>query len=452
METNRRARYSSLIAAATCLFASPFGAARAQEVQTAQIGSYGGPAGPQLEAPPTPGAGEGNPLAPAPSTEHALVVGDWLLYPTALAAGVYDSNPNQNPTGARAVGGLRLVPNIVAERTDGINKTNLYGMVDSKIYTGQSAANDVAARLGATEDYQPVPDWLLHGRADYTRQKDLFSAFGTSPSGHLVVPLNPTAIGLEPVANPTSYNQLSGDAAVQKRFGNAFVQLGGSVVDILYDRTSTPAPSPNGTVYTGIGRGGFWVTPDFYGYLEVAGDSRNYATSGLSSSGYRTAVGIGSHQIGLFQGQVFGGYQAENYNSSGIGTVGTSVYGGILHYYPLPELTIDVGVNRTLGVSLLAATPTSPLGTATKVTYFLSDAAYTLAPEWTASAHLGYIHTDYGGSVRRDNAWVIEPTITYSVWQNIGVTFDYQHLELSSSVPLAAFSRDVVTLGLTYSY
>jgi hypothetical protein len=310
----------------------------------------------------------------------------------------------------------------------------------------------VAARIGGTEDYQPAPDWLLHGRLDYTRQKDLFSSFGTSPTGHLVVPLNPTATGLEPVNNPVAYNQFTGEAAAQKRFGNAFTQLGGSVVGIQYDSTAPGAASPNGVVYTGIGRGGYWVTPDFYAYLEADGDSRDYDTSSLSSSGYRTVFGIGSNRIGLFQGQIFGGYQQEDYNSSGIGTVGIPAYGGILHYYPLPELTLDIGVNRTLGVSLLATTPTSPLGTSTDATYFLSDASYHLAPEWTATAHVGYIHTDYIGTVRRDDAWTIEPTITYSVWQNLGVTFDYQHLEMSSNVPLAGFSRDVVTIGLSYQY
>lgn len=452
MGAKPRTRCLVLTAAATCLYASLFGTACAQQTQIAQAGSYGGPAVPQLEAPPTPGAGEGNPLAPPASTEHALVAGNWLLYPTALAAFLYDTNPNQVATGAHASPGLRLVPSIVAERTSGISKTDLYGMVDSQIYTNQPSANSVAARLGATEDYQPVPDWLLHARADFTRQRDLFSTFGTSPPGHLILPLNPTAVGLEPVASPVTYNQLSGEVAVQKRFGNAFTQFGGSIVDLRYDNTGVVTQSPNGDIYTGVGRGGYWLTPDFYGYVEIEGDSRNFVTRSLGSSGYRAAAGIGSHQIGLFQGQIFGGYQAESYDSPGIGTVSSSVYGGIVHYYPLPELTVDFGVNRTLGASLLATTPTSPAGTATEVTYFLGDAAYALAPEWTASAHLGYIHTDYVGNVRRDNAWTIEPTLTYSVWQRFGITLDYQHLELASNVPRAGFSRDVITIGLSYKY
>jgi hypothetical protein len=447
-----RTSCSLLLAAATCLGASLFGTARAQQTQIAQIGSYGGQAGPQMEAPPTPGAPEGNPLTPPPSAEHALIAGNWLLYPTALAAFLYDTNPNQVATGAQASPGLRLVPSITAERTSGDSKTDLYGMIDTELYTNQSSADAVAARLGATEDYQPAPDWLLHARVDYTRQKDLFSTFGTSPTGQLVVPLNPTAVGLEPVANPETYNQLSAEAAAEKRFGNAFIQFGGSVVDIRYENTGAVAPSPNGNVYTGIGRGGFWLTPDFYGYLEVDGDSRDYVTGSLSSSGYRVVAGIGSHQIGLFQGQIFAGYQAENYDSSGIGTVGTPAFGGILHYYPLPELTVDVGVNRTLGVSLLATTPTSPAGTATELTDFLADAAYALAPEWTASAHLGYIHTNYIDSVRVDDAWTIEPTLTYSVWRNFGVTLDYQYLRLVSTVPLQGYSRSVITIGVSYKY
>jgi hypothetical protein len=47
---------------------------------------------------------------------------------------------------------------------------------------------------------------------------------------------------------------------------------------------------------------------------------------------------------------------------------------------------------------------------------------------------------------------MIGTTMTYSVWRSFGLTFDYQHIQLSSNVPLQSFTRDVVTIGGTYKY
>jgi hypothetical protein len=53
---------------------------------------------------------------------------------------------------------------------------------------------------------------------------------------------------------------------------------------------------------------------------------------------------------------------------------------------------------------------------------------------------------------RKDDAWTAGGTVTYSVWQNFGLTLDYQRVQLRSNVPLQGFTRDVVTLGGTYRY
>jgi uncharacterized protein (PEP-CTERM system associated) len=86
------------------------------------------------------------------------------------------------------------------------------------------------------------------------------------------------------------------------------------------------------------------------------------------------------------------------------------------------------------------------------VTTVLGAANYKLAPEWQASGRAGYINTDYINTIRRDNAWTVGATISYSVWQNFGLTLDYQYLNLNSNVPLQSFTRSVVTVGIRYQY
>ncbi|HEY1796198.1 MAG TPA: outer membrane beta-barrel protein [Stellaceae bacterium] len=418
----------------------------------AQVGVFGGPQGPTLTAPAISTPDHPDPFAQPSRDYSAMVAGDWLLYPTIFAGALFDSNPSQSSSGAKSSAGARLVPSLLAETTNGISKTTIYGMADAQLYTNQSGSNSntVAARAGFIENYQFAPDLVFNGQGDFTRQRDLFSTFGIDHA--VATPQNPTGIGLAPVNNPLTYNQYSGSATLQKNFNQAFVSLGGSVIDLEYDHASTAAPSPNGVDTTETVRGGYWINPVIYGYVEGSVDQRNYSTSILNSSGYRVVGGLGSDQIGLVRGEVYAGYQAENYNLGAIGTVGSPVYGARLYYYPLPELTLSGSVDESLGVSFLTTAPGVPAGAATRVTTSLGQATYALMQNWSASSRFGFIHTDYAGTPRNDDAWTVGATLNYSIWRNVALTLDYQHIDMTSNVALQGFTRDVATVGLTYKY
>jgi hypothetical protein len=420
-------------------------AAVAQTRSVAQLGGFA--SGAQISPPPV-NTGREDVFARPGRAEEALIVGDWLIYPSVFAGGVYDSNVNQSSSGVSS-GGFRVAPSITAESNSGLFKTTLYGNADGRFYLRNIPNNStvISARAGATEIYAPFPDLIVTGQADYTRQQDLFSTLGNT-SG--LTSLNPTGIGLSPTPNPTSYDQLSGAASVQKNFARSFVTFGGSLVDIDYDRISgSTAPSPGGTTYTAGLRGGLWITPALYGYVEGAADSRDYGA--LGSSGHRVVGGVGTDQIGLFKGEVFAGYQREDYNSSAIGTKDGGVYGLAGHYYPLPEMTVNVSANETLGVSQLSAVAGAP-GSSTRVDTVLLTADYTLFEQWGANGRAGYIRTEYLDAGRRDIAWTIGGTLTYQLLRNVGLTLDYQHVDLSSNAAGQDFSRDIVSIGATYRY
>jgi hypothetical protein len=416
----------------------------------AQVGSLGGAAGPTLTPPPVL-TNRDDPFTKPGREYSAVPVGIWLAYPTLFFGGVFDDNVSQTTAGQTSSAGARLVPSLLAEANDGIHKTTLYGMADARLYGngGIRSIDALAARAGVIERFQPMLDMVFNFQGDYTRQRDLFSTFGID---HSVTSLNPTAIGLAPTTSPLAYNQFSGTASVQKAFGSAFVNIGGSVVGIQYDHNDSTSPSPDGVTYTATGRGGFWFTPVLYAYTEAAFDERRFANQIFNSSGYRTVGGIGSDQIGLFRGEVYGGYQSERHDFAPIGNVGGTVFGGRLYYYPVRELTLSAAVDESLGVSLLAANSTGVPGVSTRATTVLLQATYALAREWTASSRLGFIHTDYVDAVRTDDAWTVGATLTYSVWYNFGLTLDYQRVQLTSNAPLAGFTRDVISVGGTYKY
>jgi hypothetical protein len=437
------------VGCAALLFGGGASSASADPTNLAQVGGIGG-GSVTIEQPPVATGREDVFQKPEARAEDALIWGGWLIYPSGFAGAIYDTNPAQANV-ARGSAGLRVAPAILAENDNDLFKTKLYGDLDGRFYLKNipGFGTVLSARAGATETYSPFRDLIINGQADFTRQTDLFSTLGTEQS---VVPLNTTGIGLAPTANPQSYDQYSVGATVQKNFAQAFVTLAGSAVDISYDKTAgAVAPSPDGQTYTGTLKGGYWIVPVLYGYIEGSLDSRDYATSTLSSTGYRVVGGVGTDQIGLLKGEVYAGYQQESYRSAALGTAGGDVFGLRGYYYPLPELTVNVSIDESIGVSLLSATPTSP-GTSTKVSTYLLNANYALAREWSANGRAGYITTDYIGNPRRDDSWTVGGTVTYNLLRNIGLTADYQHLKLSSNAAGQGFTRDVVTLGATYRY
>ena len=339
-------------------------------------------------------------------------------------------------------------------------------MADSRIYNRGNSSSTLIDRadLGASEIYSPVPAWTFTGQGDFSRQRDLFSNLGVNQS---VTTLNTTGTGVLPTNTPTAYNQLAANAAAEDRFGEAFADIGISVVSQFYDSTGatgTGAASGSGssdnTVYTGTGRGGMWLTPDIYGFVEGSLDTRQFNQSASSSNGYRVLTGVGTGLLGLMKGEVYVGYQAESYNSASLGTTSGVAFGGNLDYSPLPELDLKLGVDRTIGTrpgtTITSTSSPSTVGPSatgsSQVTDFLFLATYSIAPEWSASGRAGYIHSDFVGSNNTEDAWTLGPSFTYSVWQNMGLTLDYQHMRVTSNLPLAAFSRDVVTVGVSYRY
>jgi hypothetical protein len=416
----------------------------------AQIGAYSGGSGVNLQTTHAPPVDISHPAdlrqEMREQARQALILGDWLIFPNAFLGGIYDTNPSQASSGARASEGVRVALSGLAERYTDFGKTNLYGMVDGRFYTnGATSVSDITtAKAGGIETYSPLPDWTFTGQGDFTRQRDLFDTLGVNRA---TTTLNTTGVGISPTTTNQVYNQLTGAGSAEKRFGRAFLGFGGSVIAQIYDQTSATGSS-NNVVYTGTTRGGFWMTPDIYGFVEGSGDSRNFDASAISSNGYRVIAGLGTGRIGLMKGEVYAGYQAEMFSSSTIGTSGSPAFGGQLDYSPLPELDIKVGADRTIGASQLSATT----GTSTTVTDVLALVNYTLVPEWTVSARAGYIRTGYKGINRTDNSWTVGPTLTYSVWQNFGLTLDYQHVGTASNVALQSFARDIVTVGVSYKY
>jgi hypothetical protein len=382
-----------------------------------------------------------------------MAVGGWMFSPTLFAGAVYNSNINQTPDRI-ASWGERVVPGFTATLDNGIHQTSLYGLADFQNYHASGAAHrtTIDAKAGITQTYLARRDLTVTVNADYTRQSDVF---GASSFAQPNTPLSPTSgapvapMPVSPQVNPTRFNQYSGSVAIEKRFGRTFVGLTTSVIATQFDSDPVFTTSRNGVVYTVAQRTGFDLTPQIYVFIDPSVNWLRYSDSSRDSNGYRISGGLGTAAPGIWQGEIFAGYQAQKNDI--VGTYDSAVYGVRIGYSPTRFWNIRASLDETLGASTIAAGGTT--GSATRTTTALVNVGYNgLPPAWTAMARGGFIRTDFINAPRTDDGWMAGANVAYAIWRNLGVALDYQYKSVTSNAAGQSFNQHVVSLGATYKY
>jgi hypothetical protein len=362
--------------------------------------------------------------------------GGWIVYPSLIVGGVYDDNVYRSSTNKKAAWGTRIIPSFTAELNNGIHQTTIYGMMDARIYADQSDGNAIDANVGIRHRYEVMRDLIVRLSGNYTRQADVFNGGFVDQNS-------------QPLVVNNQVNVFSGEASVEKQFGQAFALLGTTASYTTYDNASQQAR--NGTIYGATARLGMWVTPQINAFVQGGYDWRRYDASIFDSQGYRVVAGLATSQIGLLQGEIYGGYQSQDYENGTIGSNSSSVYGGRLSYFPTEYWTIRAVVDQSLGVSTVASSQ-SLVGTAMTVTTASLETTWGLWRDWTVSGRVAYNHAEYVDSLREDNAWIAGVRIGYQLWANLGITFDYTYTNLDSNAALASYERNMFTLGAMYRY
>lgn len=389
----------------------------------------------------------------AAAAPQPMVLGGWLFSPSLFAGAVYNSNINQTP--AKVSGwGERVVPGFSASLNNGIHQTSIYGLADLQNYSASGATHKTTldAKAGITQTYFAQRDLTFQFNGDFTRQADVFGSSGFVPpntplAGTSAAPVAPVTVS--PQVNPDRYNQYSAAASVNKKFGRAFVDLGFNVVSTQFDSNSGVVTSRSGTVYTVTQRTGFDLTPRIYVFVDPAVNWQRYNDSARNSNGYRITAGIGTAAPGLWQGEVFGGYQSQKNDI--VGTYDGGVFGVRVGYSPTRFWDLRASVDEALGASTIAVGGAT--GLATRTTTALLNVGYNGLPRgWLASARFGYVRTDFVNSPRDDNGWLAGGNVNYEIWRNLGVGIDYQFKSVDSNVAGQNFDQHVVSLGVSYKY
>jgi hypothetical protein len=390
------------------------------------------------------GGGFSAPNAPS----QGLAVGGWLLYPSLLVGTVFNDNVYLTQTRPTSAWGVEFRPSLIAALNNGIHKTTVYGNLDAQFYTSASQGNTFNGSAGFVHVYEAQRDLIFRIGADVSRFTQI------NNSGQIL------ATNLLNVS-PQQYNQYTATASVSKTFNRLFLDISGSIVAVDYANTTDTLGRTfnqnyqNGTTYSLSAKAGYWFSPVFYAYVQPSLSSLHYNTSRFDSNGYRVVAGIGSDRISLFKGEIYAGFQGQNYGSSlfglSFGNVTGGVFGAQISWFPTQALTFGLHVDQTLGNSISPST-LNPVGTPTKITTASLTATYNMSQTWSAHAHIDYAYIDYVVGPRRDNLWAAGLGLNYKFYDNLGIALEYKFTRLNSNVPLGSYSQNMITLGATYKY
>ena len=413
----------------------------------------------QTAAPPAAVAGSDQPsyLTPAPlrvsnplltqSRDYTgISVSDWLFYPEFMAAGVYNDNLTLAQSGRIGALGARLQPDVSAIRDSGISKTIIYGSADAQLYPGQPRDDTYDGRLAISQSWEVKPDLIVKGGVEYDRLSYL-------TGGGLIVAPSGVATNL---AAPQQYQQLQSSAAVQKSLGRYFLGASINETQTNYDSLSTSQGSisqsyRDSSVFTLTERGGYWISPMLYGYAETAENWRQYVNDPFTSHGYRVVAGLGSDRIGLFRGEVYGGYQAQYYAASPIGAVVSPVLGGKLYWYPTRAVTLSGLFGKSFSDSS-NPTPTNPQGDPAQITSAQLSANYQLDRRWSAQGSAQFDVSQYFGVDRIDRTWTTKLGVNREIARDLNINLDYTNVQVYSSAAGSSYSNNIVSLGALYKF
>ena len=502
----------ALLASALCFLAAP--GVRAQDSGLGSLASPGvGPAdvGLQVYA--------GN----APNANQGLAIGPWLVYPSFYGGYVYNDNVFARKNNRVGLSGVQISPSVEAGMDSGVWRTNFSFGASTLIYPGSSGQNrtnpytgttvndapptNLTGHVSVSETWLPLADLSVMGTGNFTRTEGLFGAssptngFGLGTPGVTASAFNPSYIPtIGTFSSQQQYtNMYGGQLSVQKTI-NERTSVSGSVYaqGVSYDSTPSTtqlingvptkvgsSSGPGGMSYGASLRGSFYATPQVYVFVQPGVSLQRFDTAYYDSNGYQVNVGAGSNLIGLFQGEVYGGWQSQSSVYGRFGTRAAPSFGANIRYVPTPLLTLSLNFSQSLGamgsmgagITPVATNPRNGLGFTQQV-YLSADYGFnsymnlSVRGGWgqtrqSGSGGLlgaGYSGFGFAGSAYSNQIVGASASLSYNFWRSTSLTLSYNFTKSSASNQQATlyypnanilqlgYVQNVFTLGVRYSY
>jgi hypothetical protein len=451
--------------------------------------------------------------AVGPDPNNSASIAGWLLYPTFMGGPIFNDNLYQTQINRRAALGLSLQPNLLADLDNGANKTRVHFNATAQLYkvpgavevlpsssfgapTAYASPTNTTGRIGVSHIWTPASDLIVNFIAYYERQNGLFATnlWGAQP--------NQTMLSATTVSSVPQYtNQITGQVQVEKQIGERWFLRGavgsmnisyqgspiasnttGAVVGVgAYNAANAygPGAGQNGYVRSASVRGGYWIIPQAFAFVEVGADNRVYKASFTNTNGQNLLCGVGVPRAGLFSGEIHFGYQTQVNSGGAYGGRYSNPAAGIhFSYYPTEYFTLSVAVSQMFSVApnlstasavsstgvtgasaALVALPGQPNNSRTLQAQFSAD--YSFSAYWKAHLRGGYGDTKWSNPASAQTLWSAMAGFSYNFWRNLDLTFEYQLNKSFTSRPIltyfspgvpSGYTQTILTAGVSWTY
>ena len=433
-----------------------------------------------------------NPSGPI-TCRSGIPIGEWLIYPSIRLYSEYSDNLFLAPSNGINGFGFGASPTINAQWTNGIHSTTIYANVDTVGYPTHRQIDAFDRQATFTQKYSPLPDLTFSVLGDYRHQTVTGSLINSIPqavttpvtsptllpNGNIELPngtiVSPTGQVVGNINGPSGatgislvnpYDQYTGTASLTKIFNRGIVTLSASTAQTDYSllqNAGTPTAFSSFSTKTFTENSSFWLGPVFYGYSEGTYSIHTNAEGINANSGHlrpREAE-LATRQFDLVRGSVYFGYHGSN--SDGSGSAGGLLYGGKFSYYPNAVWTITAAIDETINHApgsgaisnlALAVDPPEqiPLSSSTRITRPSLQSQYQISPQWSLVGNFSYNQIDYYGSPRLDHAWQADMQLSYEMWRNMTLTWEYSFTNVLSNAPGQNALRNLVMMSANYRF
>ncbi|MFO1150469.1 MAG: outer membrane beta-barrel protein [Alsobacter sp.] len=386
-----------------------------------------------IDAKPTDGRRPAS--AKANSETGAMTFGDFIVSGQLIAGGVYNDNLYQSRYNKVSDWGINFQPSFKVDRSVGLHTTSLTGVLSSQFYLNNSNGNTTTGNLALSHIYEVQRDLVAYVQGHVARN------LNTNPSIYT---------GLNVRLDPSYFNEEYLSGSLEKSFDRFSVGMGAQILGQQYDNISDTAGrryqlnGNDGTATTVIARFGYAVTPTIKAFVQPSYNWQNFNASLNNSQGYTIVAGLQTDRIGLFRGEIYGGFASQDFTNLNR-TRTAPTFGGSISYFPTRDLTFTASLTQNFGLTQGVAFQG---GTGQTTTASLS-AQYAFSQTLTLGANIGYSQISYDQSAQKQEQWGAGVTANYMFSAHLGVNAGYSFTRVEYNIGPGGYDRNLVTLGAT---
>lgn len=363
--------------------------------------------------------------------------GSFIILPSTNISETYDDNIFATDNGKVDDFITRLSPQIDINSLWANHALNFTAGLDRYIYADETDENRTDYNFGAD------------GRLDILRETNVVAAISHAQRHE---ERGSATFSSSTAVEPVEYTQTDARLALNQRFNRVTATIGGTYTNLDYDDVASMAgPILNEDlrdreIYSEALRLGYDVSPDTNVYVQGSVNQRRYdiglPVQNRDSDGYEVLLGSTFKLTNLASGQIFVGYQDQDYDAGALEDINGVSYGANVDWYVTALTTVHLNASSTIEESDLGGSS----GYLRQVVGLSVD--HELLRNVILSGAVSYENDDYEGTPRNDDYLGGTLGVAYLLNRYLAVGIDYDITDRNSTLSGLDYTRNRVAFTL----